>query len=699
MALKPVTTRKRRNETYLAAQEIHGGSQNSPVAGAIGLIDTAVNKCSPNVLVDVLSSKKKFNKNVFPSIYKKHLSTYESSEENMIRSISIYYSGGIAGKQKYRKIYKNSSYKISNSSSKNRVRLCVNECPIPRLVPYHKLMSFIKSIPIGNLYSVYSTLCDGLKEDEKVFGCYRSLKDLLVSLAEFYLSGHSGHTLTWFGEEYTFYVTLGGDGAPFGKDDTACAWLVGFLNIGHGILSSNENHLLFGANCSENCVPVQRYIKLLLADIQSIEQKAFPCRYNGHEGEVTINVQFRIAELPNDMKMIAFLSGELGNSATYFSSFANVCNDNAGEINGTFGGKASNTWHSWEYCARLSVVKKVDALKETLSRQKLAEHTKRSKVTALIAKLKSRQEFVPPLGPIIDRIHIEPLHLKNNACALAHRYLLDEVIALSCLSSSVKKFSELASSSPLVKYVTIMKTKCQLSRLGKRIVKWFNETQANGKNFDYRFTGRESRFFLYNFMYLIDAVEPLAKQGSKRHFTLHVLAYFCITLRNCVSLFCRVVITKENLVELERHCKTLFTLNCLFFAPHPTMWHLGNIVPAHVREMHEKYGMGLALNSMEGREAKHISIARYSRNTCYQKRWEQVFRHEYISLLWLRENGYNLNKSSSVAMHYIPKRATENSNYCNCGLEKAPEMSGCKFCLHKLREEILGKIRKVYKEA
>ena len=132
-------------------------------------------------------------------------------------------------------------------------------------------------------------------------------------------------------------------------------------------------------------------------------------------------------------------------------------------------------------------------------------------------------------------------------------------------------------------------------------------------------------------MYLIDAVEPVAKRGSKRHFTLHVLSYFCITLQNCVSLFCRVVITKENLVELERHCKTFFTLNRLFFAPHPTVWHLGNIVPAHAREMHEKYGMGLALNSMEGREAKHISIARYSHNTCFQKRWEQVFRHEYIS--------------------------------------------------------------------
>lgn len=37
-----------------------------------------------------------------------------------------------------------------------------------------------------------------------------------------------------------------------------------------------------------------------------------------------------------------------------------------------------------------------------------------------------------------------------------------------------------------------------------------------------------------------------------------------------------------------------------------------------MREMKKKYGMGLALNSMEGREVKHISIARYSHNSTYR---------------------------------------------------------------------------------
>ena len=82
--------------------------------------------------------------------------------------------------------------------------------------------------------------------------------------------------------------------------------------------------MLFGANCSENCVPAQRFIKLLLADIYSIEKEPMNCIHDGKQ----VSVIFSIGELPNDMKMLAFLSGELSNSAKYFSSFADVSSYN-----------------------------------------------------------------------------------------------------------------------------------------------------------------------------------------------------------------------------------------------------------------------------------------------------------------------------------------------------------------------------------
>ena len=241
-------------------------------------------KCPNDILVDVMSSCKKFKHCVMPRVYKKLLKAYESSDENMIRSIAVYYSGGIAGEKKYRKIYRDSCYKLKSKGGKS-VRLSLdNDCPLPRLVPYSCLMPYIKSVPLGTIYSTYDILCDGLDKDDKVRGCYRRLKEMLVKLAEFYLSGCSGHSITWFTEPYTFFVSLGGDGAPFGKFDTACAWLLGFLNIGRGVLSSNENYLLFRANCSENCIVVQRFIKILLADICQIEKdESITCLHNGKQ--------------------------------------------------------------------------------------------------------------------------------------------------------------------------------------------------------------------------------------------------------------------------------------------------------------------------------------------------------------------------------------------------------------------------------
>jgi len=57
--------------------------------------------------------------------------------------------------------------------------------------------------------------------------------------------------------------------------------------------------------------------------------------------------------------------------------------------------------------------------------------------------------------------------------------------------------------------------------------------------------------------------------------------------------------------------------------------------------MKSKYGLGLGLNSMEGREAKHVFVPKYSNNTMFYSRWEQIFLHEFVSLLWLRGKGYN----------------------------------------------------------
>ena len=50
-----------------------------------------------------------------------------------------------------------------------------------------------------------------------------------------------------------------------------------------------------------------------------------------------LHVNFRFQELPNDMKMLATLGGELSNSSTYFSTFANVSTKDCADLRGTFG--------------------------------------------------------------------------------------------------------------------------------------------------------------------------------------------------------------------------------------------------------------------------------------------------------------------------------------------------------------------------
>jgi hypothetical protein len=99
---------------------------------------------------------------------------------------------------------------------------------------------------------------------------------------------------------------------------------------------------------------------------------------------------------------------------------------------------------------------------------------------------------------------------------------------------------------------------------------------------------------------------------------------------------------------------------------------------------------------MEGREAKHIAISKYAAKTAYIYRWGQVFRHEYISLVWLREHGYNTKvKVTSTTRSYLPKRVcSSNPEFCNCGFNKLVSEDYCMFCSNVFRQRIKESIEK-----
>lgn len=169
----------------------------------------------------------------------------------------------------------------------------------------------------------------GAIEDEATQGCFRKLVEYLPRLAKFYLRKGRKESLQWFGKtEGTFLVAVGGDGCSFGKNESACSFLLSFLNVGKRVASINDNFIIFGGNCEETSPVVRKYCQFLCKEIAAIEGKIFEI-----EG---LRVSFKCAELPNDMKMLAMLWGELSNSARYFSSFADVSKDNCTDLKGTF---------------------------------------------------------------------------------------------------------------------------------------------------------------------------------------------------------------------------------------------------------------------------------------------------------------------------------------------------------------------------
>ena len=400
------TITRRQTETLEQAFKIHGGNTNNPVPAAVGLLETLCTKFTKKQLVTSVSRKRKFCESIFPQVYNTEGKNFERSQENILRSIAAYFCKGVMGKAKYRSVYQAISMRRGLKKGSKRCRLKVMGCKIPSLLPYNKMIAHVKAIDPGKIGDVREAFCSDLDEEEKVNGCFRYLEDFLPSLASFYLTLEqlTEERLLW---SNTFQVVLGGDGAPFGKDESATCWAVSFLNRGKHILSTNENFLIFGANCSESSLPVKRYVKHLLQEMTVMEDKTY--NLNGKD------MKFRFAEFPNDLKMLAFLAGELSVSARYFSTFANVNTGNCDDVAGTFGEGPGDKWKSWAYNKRLTIAKEVEKLKKQVSKQKVSEKTKRKKVTDFISSKGSRQEFEPLIGKYIDRTHVEPLHPKNNS--------------------------------------------------------------------------------------------------------------------------------------------------------------------------------------------------------------------------------------------------------------------------------------------
>ena len=446
--------------------------------------------------------------------------------------------------------------------------------------------------------------------------------------------------------------------------------------MGERIASHNENFLLAGANCSESHVVMKLYAKKLVSDIAYVESKRYTV--------VGYPVQFKFKLVPSDMKWLATFAGELSNAAHYFSSFANVHDGNKYTVNGAIGESEEFTWQPWNYNDRLTVAARVKAKENELNATRLAPSTKRSKLTQFIKDQKSRQECEPIIAHLVDFAFAEPLHNSNNAWQYIHSILLEEAVSRSNIPVTGVDLSALPDETPLKKFVLSIKNDVGASRLYKKIKKWLKEGRK--KKFEYRFTGKETKCFCHKFMFLIDSLRRENDMGPES-LRLMSVAFAALQLRDAVSKFSRVETNAAICQELKVHCQLFFnTCSLLMKSVNPTVWTVGYAIPFHNAALFREFGFGLGINTMQGREAKHVTLSSFARHATLSTRWSLVMRHEYISSIWLRKIDPFHFRYAKCKDKYIPKEA-HLPEFCYCGFKLDENEAKCFYCSSSLYAE------------
>ena len=134
-------------------------------------------------------------------------------------------------------------------------------------------------------------------------------------------------------------------------------------------------------------------------------------------------------------------------------------------------------------------------------------------------------------------------------------------------------------------------------------------------------------------MHLVNAIRGNSNNPSLIS-QLLVIVFIAIKLRDCTAIFSRYHLPEAMLKELPSLARDYFTAVALFSnSVSVTTWSIGHLVPAHTRQVFDKYGTGLGINTMQGREAKHVQIASYAKQSLFKRRWLQVFKHDFISKL------------------------------------------------------------------
>ena len=351
-------------------------------------------------------------------------------------------------------------------------------------------------------------------------------------------------------------------------------WVKGFQVV--------KNNLLFGGAVEENSEIVSNFFKILIKDVRFLESNIFEIAT--HSG--IHKVEFKLAELPNGTKMVAFFAGELSNAATYFCTFANVRRNEANDCKKTLGEEPKNYWTPFTYEKRLQDAKKVQAKSMQLGK-KVSAVSLHSKILAYIAnESKSRQYKQPLVEEFIDFAKAEPLHLKNNV--VKERFIILFKICVSQSDfGSVKSFKDIRVDALFSKFVKFVQKN-----------RWVNDNSGKvEKDFTFRFKGKKSLLYMKHFPPLI---RMLRNEINDRNIRLKVLAvhFQPIHLRQLLSYSVRI--TDFDFGRMTQEALSLFRCCCVFDVKiSPSLWTLCNFVPFHAGKCLSLYNMGPVCNTME----------------------------------------------------------------------------------------------------
>ena len=110
----------------------------------------------------------------------------------------------------------------------------------------------------------------------------------------------------------------------------------------------------------------------------------------------------------------------------------------------------------------------------------------------------------------------------------------------------------------------------------------------------------------------------------------------------------------------------------------PNFWTIGYTIPYHAQILHGNYGLGLGLNSMQGREAKHVRLSQYSRHATLTDCWNLVLRQDYITCVWIRREDPFHSTYVKSKEQYIPSKISSDG-FCYCEFPKEERGQCCIF--------------------